>query len=63
MLPLGYMGPLPGGRARQTRFTHDELRTLLAKLLALVVHLSIAAHGRSDLDVDGSVNDFPANES
>jgi alpha-galactosidase len=30
MLPLGYLGPSPGlGKARQTRFTHDEQRTLL----------------------------------
>jgi alpha-galactosidase len=30
MLPIGYIGPRPGlGRARQTRFTHDEQRTLL----------------------------------
>jgi alpha-galactosidase len=30
MLPLGYLGPAPGwGKARQTRFTHDEQRTLL----------------------------------
>ncbi len=30
MLPIGYLGPRPGlGSARQTRFTHDEQRTLL----------------------------------
>ncbi len=30
MLPLGYLGPTPGwGKARQSRFTHDEQRTLL----------------------------------
>jgi alpha-galactosidase len=30
MLPLGYLGPSPGwGKARQTRFTHAEQRTLL----------------------------------
>ncbi len=30
MLPLGYLGPAPGwGKPRQTRFTHDEQRTLL----------------------------------
>jgi len=30
MLPLGYLGPAPGwGKARQTRFTHDEQKTLL----------------------------------
>jgi alpha-galactosidase len=30
MLPIGYLGPRPGlGTARQTRFTHDEQRTLL----------------------------------
>ena len=30
MLPIGYLGPRPGlGDARQTRFTHDEQRTLL----------------------------------
>ncbi len=30
MLPLGYIGPRPGfGKARPTRFTHDEERTLL----------------------------------
>jgi alpha-galactosidase len=30
MLPLGYLGPTPGwGKARQTRLTHDEQRTLL----------------------------------
>ena len=30
MLPLGYLGPRPGlGSARQTRFTHDEQRTLM----------------------------------
>ena len=30
MLPLGYLGPAPGwGKARQTRLTHDEQRTLL----------------------------------
>jgi alpha-galactosidase len=30
MLPLGYLGPAPGwGEARQTRFTHDEQRTLV----------------------------------
>jgi hypothetical protein len=30
MLPLGYLGPAPGwGKARQTRFTHDEQRTLV----------------------------------
>jgi len=30
MLPIGYIGPHPGlGSARQTRFTHDEQRTLL----------------------------------
>ncbi len=30
MLPLGYLGPRPGlGSARQTRFTHDEQRTLI----------------------------------
>jgi alpha-galactosidase len=30
MLPIGYLGPRPGlGAARQTRFTHDEQRTLL----------------------------------
>lgn len=30
MLPLGYIGPRPGlGQARQTRFTHDEQRTLM----------------------------------
>lgn len=30
MLPLGYLGPAPGwGEARQTRFTHDEQRTLM----------------------------------
>jgi alpha-galactosidase len=30
MLPVGYLGPAPGwGKARQTRLTHDEQRTLL----------------------------------
>ena len=30
MLPLGYLGPAPGwGKARQTRLTHDEQRTLM----------------------------------
>jgi hypothetical protein len=30
MLPLGYLGPEPGdGKARETRLTHDEQRTLL----------------------------------
>jgi alpha-galactosidase len=30
MLPLGYVGPRPGlGKARWTRFTHDEQRTLM----------------------------------
>ncbi len=30
MLPIGYIGPRPGlGAARQTRFSHDEQRTLL----------------------------------
>ena len=30
MLPIGYIGPRPGlGSARQTRFSHDEQRTLL----------------------------------
>jgi alpha-galactosidase len=30
MLPLGHLGPAPGwGKARQTRLTHDEQRTLL----------------------------------
>jgi alpha-galactosidase len=30
MLPLGYLGPAPGwGEARQTRFTHDEQRTMV----------------------------------
>jgi hypothetical protein len=30
MLPLGYLGPAPGlGEARQTKFTHDEQRTLV----------------------------------
>ncbi len=30
MLPIGYLGPRPGlGSARQTRFSHDEQRTLL----------------------------------
>ena len=30
MLPIGYIGPRPGhGSARQTRFTHDEQRTLI----------------------------------
>lgn len=30
MLPVGYLGPRPGlGEARQSRFTHDEQRTLL----------------------------------
>jgi alpha-galactosidase len=30
MLPLGYLGPAPGwGKARPTRLTHDEQRTLL----------------------------------
>lgn len=30
MLPLGYLGPVAGwGKARETRFTHDEERTLL----------------------------------
>jgi alpha-galactosidase len=30
MLPLGYLGPAPGwGEARETRFTHDEQRTLM----------------------------------
>jgi len=30
MLPLGYLGPAPGwGKARQTRLSHDEQRTLL----------------------------------
>ena len=31
MLPLGYLGPAPGwGKPRQTRFTHDEQRTLMS---------------------------------
>jgi alpha-galactosidase len=31
MLPLGYLGPAPGwGMPRQTRFTHDEQRTLMS---------------------------------
>jgi alpha-galactosidase len=30
MLPLGYLGPAPGwGKARQTRLSHDEQRTLV----------------------------------
>ncbi len=30
MLPIGYIGPRPGmGTARETRFTHDEQRTLI----------------------------------
>ena len=30
MLPLGYLGPAPGwGKARDTRLTHDEQRTLM----------------------------------
>ena len=30
MLPLGYLGPAPGwGKARQTRLSHDEQKTLL----------------------------------
>jgi hypothetical protein len=30
MLPIGYLGPAPGwGKARETRMTHDEQRTLL----------------------------------
>lgn len=30
MLPLGYLGPQPGwGKARQTRLSHDEQRTLM----------------------------------
>jgi alpha-galactosidase len=30
MLPIGYLGPRPGwGKARQTRLTHDEQRTLI----------------------------------
>jgi alpha-galactosidase len=30
MLPVGYLGPSPGwGEPRQTRFTHDEQRTLI----------------------------------
>ena len=30
MLPLGYLGPAPGwGKARETRLTHDEQRTLM----------------------------------
>jgi alpha-galactosidase len=30
MLPIGYLGPRPGlGKARWTRFTHDEQRTLI----------------------------------
>ena len=30
MLPVGYLGPAPGwGKARETRLTHDEQRTLL----------------------------------
>lgn len=30
MLPLGYLGPLPGyGKPRETRFTHNEERTFL----------------------------------
>ncbi len=30
MLPLGYLGPAPGwGRARQSRLTHEEQRTLM----------------------------------
>jgi len=30
MLPIGYLGPAPGwGKARQTRLTHEEQRTLL----------------------------------
>jgi alpha-galactosidase len=30
MLPLGYLGPIPGdGKARQTRLTHDEQRSML----------------------------------
>ncbi|MGH9342778.1 MAG: glycoside hydrolase family 27 protein, partial [Terriglobia bacterium] len=30
MLPLGYLGPVPGlGKARETRFTHNEERTFL----------------------------------
>jgi hypothetical protein len=30
MLPIGYLGPRPGeGKARKTRFTHDEQRTLM----------------------------------
>ncbi|HLH05584.1 MAG TPA: glycoside hydrolase family 27 protein [Bryobacteraceae bacterium] len=31
MLPIGYLGPRPGaGEPRQTRFTHEEQRTLLS---------------------------------
>ncbi len=30
MLPIGYLGPRPGaGEARETKFTHDEQRTLM----------------------------------
>jgi hypothetical protein len=30
MLPIGYLGPRPGlGTARQTRFSHDEQRSLI----------------------------------
>ena len=30
MLPLGYLGPAPGwGKARESRLTHDEQRTLV----------------------------------
>jgi len=30
MLPIGYLGPKPGwGQARQTRFTRDEVRTMM----------------------------------
>ncbi len=30
MLPIGYLGPRPGaGQARETKFTHDEQRTLM----------------------------------
>jgi len=45
MLPLGYLGPAPGwGKARQTRFTHDEQRTLLTLWLMFRSPLMIGAN-------------------
>jgi alpha-galactosidase len=48
MLPIGYLGPAPGwGKARQTRLTHDEQRTLLTLWCIFRSPLMIGANLRS----------------